>query len=504
MEEHPPHYHSPHPSAPDMMQLLANKVFHNLSIPSWSSSRMIDVVPIYRNEIAALRHEILQPFSARQLLSEHGAYANFEELFDSIVSTYTQYNTLAPPTSPLPIWQWKLSWDNRYIAGKNEAWTLTPTSINHFQQPMHTHLLMLAHIPERNIPMRRCVAESGLNEFVGELDGSELTWQDTDITQQVISSTDWISACRELAAPLPNTPNLFAPVCWKCGVNKQWLRHDYVHDPFHWHDPIYTISDFPDAVLSNLPLSSRRYCLMHGVANLLSNILTNLYNLLPPGSFQAKALYKVVHTISSHWKPSSNPLIPKEMKRFFASDCISRIVSIFKPLDTKRIFRWNSSPYQFTLTTSQAVCMLLESTQTFYHFAYKEVPTFTDFQNLLVARDCILSCHASWGWWMAPTTHYLTTHTITEAEADKTAYITLQEGVEHENRVDKGIFRVTFASNTPTKTSESCWQYIVNQHQLRLLLLQSGYSTPTNYLTSYSTPISSKTHVVARPKYAPN
>lgn len=59
---------------------------------------------------------------------------------------------------------------------------------------------------------------------------------------------DWISICHCLDSPLPNTTDLTASVCWKCGVHKTHLCYEWFSDPFDWHDTVLPISCYPHPI----------------------------------------------------------------------------------------------------------------------------------------------------------------------------------------------------------------------------------------------------------------
>ena len=75
-------------------------------------------------------------------------------------------------------------------------------------------------------------------------------------------------------------------MCCRCGANKELLRGGYLSDPFKWHANILTISDFPEAIFDQFPLTARRYDWMHGITNMLHNCCLGLLALLPSSSLQ--------------------------------------------------------------------------------------------------------------------------------------------------------------------------------------------------------------------------
>ena len=235
---------------------------------------------IYRNEISSYCKQLLYFHTAHKLYSEKGAWLNLEDHFNNVVELYTFQNAFLDTE----VFIWKLASDNRKLWGHNQAWNFTPCSVVHSQSPIHTHDIMIAHMPEKNFRFSGCVAETNIEDFLSPFEDVVITYQNKPHYQKVIVGGDWLTHCCELGAVLPNTHNLWEMVCWKCGVNKHYLKSGYLEDPFHWNPELLTIADFPNAVYHFLPLELHRYCMMHGVSNLLSNCLKNLYNDLPKGS----------------------------------------------------------------------------------------------------------------------------------------------------------------------------------------------------------------------------
>lgn len=485
----------------DFHQLLATKTFLNLSYSSWEKLQKTVDHNIYRNKIGHLRQSLLFNSSAKPLHLEKGGYHDFWPYFDSIVETYKKHDAFLPSSSLLPIWNWKLSWDNRRLGQPNEAWNLSPCFVHHSQSPVHSHLLMLADIPERNIPMAKCVGESALDHFIMELSDSELSYKGEDIQQHVFPNADWIAICRQLDSPLPNTVDLSAPVCWKCGVCKYHLRTEWLQDPFHWHDSVLPISYFPNANFGEIPLCNYRYCWMHNLANAISSIITGIHDILPLHSSQRSSFHSIITTICPNWYPTK-PLIPHQMKLFFSKNISSLLIPLYSTRDTNP-FPWPYSPYSLLLSTSDAITMLLDSITTFFHFAYTISPLPNDFKCLRVARNAILSCYAFWNWRISPTSHYLYNHAIIDAETDGSAYHTLQEGVEHANSLDKRTYRNAFKLPHPIlKHKETSSLYILNQYQLRLYFIRHFYQQAPYVLYPSSSIISYPHYLVTYPKYS--
>ncbi len=484
-------------------ELLAKKVFGRYSETGWEESRKLSHLPVKHNQLASLRQQLIRPNHAISLTTESGAYVDFSSHIANVVTTYSEQQAFLPPSTTHNNCNFKLSWDNFKTSNENEAWTLTPLSVLHNQRPVHSHLIMHANIPERNINMLRCVVESGLQDAMLDFDGKTFTYQGDEIFINLSLTADWMGHCAELNAPLPNTRSLFDTACWRCGTNKQVLRTNWKQDPFRWYDTLLSTADFPNAIFDEFPLSSRRYCGMHGNANLLSNCLSGLLSLLPSKSPERVKFFAFIQQIKKDWDPTK-ALSPKQMKTFFNLHFEENLYPLFTKIETTHLVPWPETPYSFPLTTSQALHMLFDSLYIFYHFAYTQHPTKHDFTILYTARHCILACHFIWDWWIAPSVHFMLSHAILDAEIDKTAYTTLQEGVEHTNHEQKEELRITYKATTTPNIPETRSEHLINQQQLRINLIRLGYAvdpyTLTNTITHHEVPT---LYALEKPRFAP-
>ena len=498
-----PFYHpTEYPVHESLHQLLATKTFAHTSTTKWREQRMNSSLPIHRSKLSSLRQELITPSLSHSLHSHTGAYINLEPYFNDITTTYTSLNALYTSDVGVKSWLWKLSWDNRYLWGKNEAWNLSPLNVAHNQSPMHVHDIMIARIPERPTPFTNCVLESHIDKFFTDFDSRTILHQGEEIYQSLMLCSDWMAMCCELDCTLPNTPLLYKVVCFKCAATKELLRTTWLDDPFQWHDELLTIFDFPNAAFSTIPLSVRRYCWMHGVSNLISNSLINLHDLLPARSAQCSQFHHLISTICKHWHPTK-VLIPKQMKEFFALHLHKQLHPLYSQTQLYHL-SWPVEPHSFMHTTSNVVAMLLDNVRVYYEFAYTHTPTDDDYCSLLVARDCILAVHALFKWRLAPTTHYLTNHAITDAQTDDTAYNTLQEGVKHKNKYDIAERTVTMQGCYIAPTHETPFEHMLNQQHLRLAFTYLGYA-PTTYTPTpvQAHPSQINQTVVTPPRFAP-
>ena len=220
------------------------------------------------------------------------------------------------PHQPTSIFSWKLSWNNRYLWGKNQVWTMNPLNVAYMHSPLHSHSIVIASIYEHNLPFTNCVLNSHLDGFVADFNNCSF-WKDgEEYFHHLILDGDWVSTVCELACPPAFTSNLNDPVCWKCGVNKIFFWYKWFLDLFKWWDTTLTTSHWLNATFSSVPMEDCRYCWMHGVSNLLSNALINVYNYLPFGSCAKGEFVRIMAEIKEGWS-TDNLLVPIKMKYFF-------------------------------------------------------------------------------------------------------------------------------------------------------------------------------------------
>jgi hypothetical protein len=190
------------------------------------------------------------------------------------------------------------------------------------------------------------------------------------------------------------------------------------------------------------------------------------------------------------------------MKQFFHLNLHQIIPQAFSQHDLHHLI-WYSQPHTYIRSTYQIVALLLDSANTYLEFAYTPFPSPYDFNILCIARHCILSIHALFGWRLAPTTHYMTNHAIMDVERDGTAYHTLQEAVEYGNKEDKHEARVTFKGSFKC-SEETPWEHILNQQRLRLKLTALDYAPLVHSLESVSSsPVIAYHKPLKAPMYSP-
>ena len=87
---------------------------------------------------------------------------------------------------------------------------------------------------------------------------------------------------------------------------------------------------------------------------------------------------------------------------------------------------------------------------------------------------------------------------------DATAYHTLQEGTEAQNREDKTQGCETFKGVVSTPQGESAFQYILNQQTLEQILSFNEYAPPSHQIpTTYNSTTTTTRDSILPPKHSP-
>lgn len=326
--------------------------------------------------------------------------------------------------------------------------------------------------------IRKVCNESELSSFLEHLLNTEVIIQTEKFQQDYFFSFDWPSMVAFLNCGRAGTRFEEEAVCPFCGADKQLLRHQWYEQPFKWYSTICHIGDFFEAANDTINLDKFRYCWMHGVANLLSNCLNRLYEVLPihTGPTGTRGKFKqILNHVCPGWD-NTTYLRPVEMKEFFHKELHKELADLYPSIQYHTI-PWEGNVSKVDKTFQEIAILLLDSVRVYYKFAYSAWPSDEDFLSLLIARRGVLAVHAAFKWDLKPTVHYMTNHAIIWAQQDKTAYHTLQEGVEHKHQVDAKDSQTTYKA-TSSQTTKRAWEQILEKQELRRVLTECGYMPP--------------------------
>lgn len=493
---------------PDFELILADKVFNAYSWKRWQQQRVREGKPVYRNQLQALSRTLLDGFHSSQLTFNTGAYFPLQTLLEFLLSFYHHFNAIAPhPNKKTRTIDIKVSWDNRLLFGKNQAFSLSLRDTPSSQSSQHVHNFAIASGKETTPLIRQVATECGLDDFLAALEDSRVVLGDEDFPLDYFISVDWISLVMELGdCGRPATADESEIVCAFCGANKKLLRRDWLQDPFKFYTTTLSIADFPSCALPSVPLHKRRYCWMHGITNMLVNCLRKAYFLLvlPSAMLQFKRVMEDCHVGYDPAQRTKHSLAPIEMKFFFQHKLHELLAPLFTNNQHPHSLPWNG-PYIFSITTQQMIFTLLDSIRVYYHFGYTLFPNPQNFDMLLLARNTIVSVHAYNEWQLEPSLHWMLNEGIEYAKEDGTAFHTLQEGVEHSHVDDKKARFGTMKTMLETEQGYSCWQQILNTQHLQKILAMKNKAQEYFKIKSteeYNTPYTAMD--ITPPLYAPS
>jgi hypothetical protein len=448
-------------------QPLHVALYQALKYPSWQAytdATQRSGEPVRRERLQQLYAQLLIDGSVGRAIALHcrkGAYFQPELALRYLFELEDQL--MLPANRILTI---RLSFDNRYIWGKNQGIFMSLVDTETLHAP-HRQFSLATVAGDENIDnLRAAFSEIGLDEFLQGLTNWRVEIDDFEYQLDFVIVADWMSFVAAFALDRPNARDADAVACWACGATKEDLDRKWLEEPFAQPNIELCESFFPLSALPSAPLYKYRYCWMHGVSNLLNNALLLLLDLAPvKGTFIA-----AVRVSAKQWD-NKHALRPKDAKALIRSRAYLPIPAQFQAVRLPPL-PWPDPPLELQLTTVQIVDTYFDAVRCFHDFAYTRKPSPAAFRSVKQAAVVYLAVFAATERALPPTSHFMCTHAIHFAELDGTAYHTLQEGTEHKNKLDIAAGKRTVGPNRVFQTGESGWQQLLNRHLVIDLLLQ--------------------------------
>jgi hypothetical protein len=491
----PIHLSEPSATEEELLNLLEQKILGGFSKEGWRDHRHLAGQPVYEKRLCILQHNILDELPiSRPMRRLPGAYIPLEPLFNHVVRLFdVQRRFHFSPLSPSRASLWKFSADNRYVFGKkNEGFFFQPLDVFDAQCVSHVHSYGVARTDESNEALRAAFVEMDMNTFLQSLPTQAVQLHDRVLYCDYIYVADWVTHVRELNLEAPNAADPEAEPCFGCFITKDVLKVEWLKDPFAVHRMTRTTQDCPRSVLPSVEMWRRRYCWLHGVTRMLSATLSNLYHLLPQRSADTRAMVAICQQYQETWQPDGKPaaLVAKNAKKMIRTGIAAEVSKLYSNTD-KRTLTWPVAPKEWQVTEQQAALAVLDAIRVFHDFAYTKWPSAQAYEALWEARNGLLSVYAANKWQLTPTIHFMTNEAIDLAKMDGTAYFSLQESIEHQNKVDKRDVKKTKPSPETQKAGKSSWQQMLDLQQLRRSVtakrqLVESSSSPPNSSTSKS------------------
>ena len=242
----------------------------------------------------------------------------------------------------------------------------------------------------------------------------------------------------------PNSIDPEVETCFGCFITKDVLRKEWLKDPFVVQRMTRTTANCTRSVLPLVEMWRRRYCWLHGVTRTLSTTLSNLHSLLPQQSTAASNMVAICQQYQDTWQPTGKPssLVAKNAKKLIRSGSMVELSKLFSNTDNQ-LLKWPLAPLEKQVTEAQMALLALDAVRVFHDFAYTKWPSTQAYEAIWEARNALLSVYAANKWELTPTIHFMTNEAIELAKMDGTAYFSLQESIEHQNKVDKRDIKKT-------------------------------------------------------------
>lgn len=346
------------------------------------------------------------------------------------------------------------------------------SSDNNNYEVLYFQFLNIEHPQNENSVFPLCILKNKENyqtlklisEYVGLVDFISLVKENTlEIDKNLYSidvlfSGDWITHCAEGNFSLPhlNTDN---SSCGWCEFSKMEMKNN-----------LESILKEENYGITSLPPSKKLYCWGHGMARLLTNCLSYIYSNFFRSNIKKSYFKKEIaeRLNLTEWKKGISLDWNQAKKKLLNMDW-NGIQKQFEDIHTLFIFKSRR------ISTMDFITILFEALTAYLGFAYIEHPSEDDFEILFSAKNALKWCFTSTNWNITPTTHFMLTHAIDLAIIYKTAFISLQEGVEKKNDFVKSAAHHTFKGNI--KNNPNYNRYIsILEHLLIQTLLDFGIS----------------------------
>ena len=313
----------------DPEELLASKLSSKLSWKRWKAVQNANNAPVLRNELQVLAGS-LEYLPARAMYSCKGAYLPPKEILQDMLTEYVESNAISlHPLKPTKCIWVRLAIDNTKVCGsKVEGYYLSILDVEKSQSSKHQTILALSQTIDTNDEMQRVVIETDMQSLVPEMGKFTLHIDDVPHSCKLFLTLDWMGIVYELHIKDPKIARGDDAGCPFCGETVGVFRGDWWKDPFRIYTVTKQISDYPGALFPNLPLTNRRYCLMHNCNCILSIALTDIYSLFPHNSSLRTQYQQIIKQVHPKWAPKKN-LEPIQTKAFFNQNIQDRVIVFF-------------------------------------------------------------------------------------------------------------------------------------------------------------------------------
>jgi len=466
--------------------LLADKERRGLSWHDWEAEHRVFDAPILRHKLQDSIHSLLSQWPvAFPLLEVVGAALPLRQHLELYLRQYTSTHRVhLPRFLPVRSLLFKFSADGRVITHtSNQGLYYQLLTVYHPQSPAHVVTHCAATLAETAPAVATVYHQSTITQLLPEiaLGRWRSNWRGEELLLDYIYSADWMIHVAQLALEQPNADEDDSVCCWLCRRTKRWTRDGWRSQPFQFVPIERTHADFA-AVAQQYPMAAavdlarRRYCWGHGIARLLSNLLSTICNAIDDQ--RVTQLAECVRRSSTAYKwTAGGSLSMKDAKLLLdAPDFMRTVPELVRDATTApcRLLLPGLSSNELLLrelTAPTVVQLLLASIATVKDFAYARWPARQSFRVLWRARNALLSAYAANDLPLAPSEHFLLHHGIELALRDRTAFFTVQEAIEHKHKSDRADAEHTSHSRKRTdRSTRSFLEQMLDHQELRRIL----------------------------------
>lgn len=458
-----------HLSGDELLRLLNEYAFSGLSWHKWMNVHRADH---HRNELEALKHELLATYALpiHPTLTCPGAYIPLYHLTVTLLQELIDCHLLSYREDDIMLnYPVKISFDGRKVLRhKNIGWLVGfPTITTNSQSPVHQHTWALADLPETELRHHPIWKEIQIDADIHRFHSQPIALTHHIVTLDPVVVGDWKSLCYMFLVSQANTRQEHARICGWCHTTKGYLINQwFLPGKLFQECPII---DGTVAAIPSLRASEVCYCAMHGCNRLLDNCLQLITSIA-----EKDAVTNVVHKVASKWVAHGHKgrLQCFEMKKFWEHNLDPQVIACFtthtKPCAV--LVRTANGVERAEWTQRDLVARLLGACRVYYSVSYTMHPSHEQHCALRDARDTILSATAHFRRRLPATTHWLTTHFLDFIRIDRTAYITLQEGPEHHHKVDDAEAHLTYTIPQGQHMPFTRYEQVLRRYELQRIL----------------------------------
>jgi hypothetical protein len=454
---------------PSLEAALLSRFNAGLSQRRWEAQQIGDKKPAHRlalRQYAAALQDAEGECSL-PLYSVTGAYMPLLRFTHRLICHEHDLGFLALPAQNDSWLKMKISVDGRSLRGhSNVAFSISFDESSRSQSPAGCYTWAMANLNEPDLPSAPLWHEIGIDAAIAQMRATPLEIGLQAVQVDPYLCGDWKCLSYVVGFAPANSIDGESLICGWCNTDKQFLREGWRQgSPFARADE--DNSRFVREI-SSLPISCARYDPMHGVNRLLDN---SLHIIEQVG--HSSSLARLLHAVCPGWGDDVS-FRAVQTSAFFAGSAADQIITLYEN-DEQTIRRQHPDGTVEDLPAGEAVAQLTNACGEYYRFTRRRDPDNVAFDALQAARDDALAiCHAL-NAELTASMHYMTTHFISYAHSDGSAYALLQEGAEHRHKFDRQTAANVFCGSL---NGSGMLQQLLDQQDLHRLLLQRAPFMP--------------------------